>query len=91
MYSTGMAVNQYGATNGTATAAMWFGIVSFLCAPMALVALILGFSGLSTSKKLGGLGRGKSIFGIVMGCLWLCGVILIIVLASSGFVEFEQY
>lgn len=91
MYSIGMAVHHYGATNGAATTAMWFGIFSFICPPVALGALIAGFVGLSNSKQLAGLGRGKSIFGIIMGCLWLLGVVLFMVLASSGIAEFEQY
>ncbi len=57
---------------GTATSAMVFGILSFLCVPLCgIVALVLGIVALSKINKSNGmlLGRGKAISGIIFG-IW---------------------
>lgn len=56
---------------GMATAALVFGILSFLCVPLCgIVALILGIIALSKIKNSNGvlLGHGKAVTGIVFGC-----------------------
>ena len=58
--------------SGTATSAMVFGILSFLCVPLCgIVALVMGIVALSKINKSNGmlLGRGKAISGIIFG-IW---------------------
>lgn len=90
-FTNGPVRQAYGYNNSTATAAMWFGIAGLLCGPVAFIALILGFSGLSKSKTLGGVGRGKSIFAIVIGIIWLISMILLVSLGDFGSTPTTRY
>lgn len=65
-------------TNGAAIASLICGIVG-CCTPAGLAAIILGIVGIVISNKPGGTGKGMSITGIVLGCIWM-------ILAISAFV-----
>jgi hypothetical protein len=83
-------------TNGTATAALILGIVSFVClGPIAgIVAMVLGFSAKKKAKEMGGIGAGQATAGIVLGAigtvLWTIGMILFLVLGVWAANETED-
>ena len=61
-------------TNGMATGALVTGLISALCFPaLFIVAIPLGFMGLSKAKQLNGVGQGAAIGGLIagfVGLLW---------------------
>lgn len=72
-------------SNGLATGALVTGLISALCFPLlSLVAIPLGFAGLSKAKRLHGAGRGQAIGGLVAGFIGLIWIILLVVLLIAG-------
>ena len=70
-------------TNGAAIASLICGIVG--CIPLAaLAAVILGIIGISVSRKPQTGGKGMSIAGLILGCLWLLivGALFILLLSA---------
>jgi len=73
------------ASNGLATGALVTGLVSALCVPVLfVVAIPLGFMGISKSNKLNGAGRGQAIGGLVAGFVGLAWTVLFVVLIAAG-------
>lgn len=67
-------------SNGIAIAALVCGIITIVSCifPLGVVAVILGFVGLSKAKNLNGSGRGLAIGGIITGIVGLIsGLILV--------------
>jgi competence protein ComGC len=70
-------------SNGMATGALVTGLISALCLPVLfIVAIPLGFLGLSKAKQLNGVGRGQALGGLIagfVGLLWCIGLIILLV------------
>lgn len=77
-------------TNGAAIASLICGIVG-CCTPAGLAAIILGVVGIVISNKPGGTGKGMSITGIVLGCIWMILTIGAIVAAPKLAQWFPQW
>ncbi|HWC21242.1 MAG TPA: DUF4190 domain-containing protein [Flexivirga sp.] len=73
-------------TNGLAIAAFVTSLAGFVfCFVAGIVAIVLGVLGLNRSKEIGGVGRGMSIAGIVIGAVQVVasiGYIVAIIAAS---------
>lgn len=75
-------------SNGLATGALVTGLISALCFPaLFIVAIPLGFMGLSKAKNLNGVGRGQAIGGLVAGFFGLLWVVLLgaMLILGAGF------
>lgn len=55
-------------SNGVATAALVFGIISVFISPLFFIAIILGIIGIVKAGKVNS-GKGKAIAGLILGCL----------------------
>jgi hypothetical protein len=76
-----------GPTNGFATASLVLGIVGMvLCTFVvpSVLAVIFGVIGVRTARQLGGAGKGKAIWGLVLGgiVLFVLTVALVVDLSS---------
>lgn len=80
---------QQGGTNGMAIAAMICGICGFACLVPGLVGIILGIVSLPQIKRNGQSGRGMAIAGIVLGGLWILGLVLLLVFAHHTSQPFD--
>lgn len=68
-------------SNGIATAALVCGILSIVCLwPLGVVAVPLGFVGLSKAKQLQGTGKGAAIAGIITGFIGIIISVAVLVL-----------
>jgi hypothetical protein len=76
------------ATNGKATGALITGLIGVFCFPILfLVAIPLGFMGLSTAKKINGVGRGAAIGGLIAGFVALLesiAIVAVLVIAAAN-------
>jgi hypothetical protein len=75
-------------TNGMATGALVTGLISALCVPVLfIVAIPLGFMGLSKAKQLNGVGRGAALGGLIagfVGLLWTIGATIFFVFVAAN-------
>ncbi|WP_084697373.1 DUF4190 domain-containing protein [Glaciibacter superstes] len=81
-------------SNGMAVAALICGILGvlpaltiiliFLSPIPAILAIIFGFVGLNTSKRVNGLGRGMALWGICLGFTPLVLGMLVLILSAIG-------
>ncbi len=73
-------------SNGLATGALVTGLISLLCVPpLFIVAIPLGFMGLSRAKQLHGVGRGQAMAGLItgfFGLLWCVAFSALLVIGA---------
>jgi hypothetical protein len=79
-----------GTSNGLAIAGMVLGIssvvlffLSWIATIIAIVGLILSLVGLSKSKRLGGIGRGMAIAGVITSSVGIVASIVILVVVAE--------
>lgn len=75
-------------TNGMATAARALGIVSIIAnvfAVPSILALIFGIIGRGRANRLGGIGAGAALFGIISGAIMtaIWGVVMIVIIGGA--------
>jgi hypothetical protein len=71
--------------DGLAIAAGYLGLFSLIPNPFTSVAAIIcGWAGLNRMKRTGKHGRGRAIFGIVMGAVSLGFLVLLMALAATS-------
>jgi len=58
----------------------YLGILSLVFAPMGI---ILGAIGISKANKIGGIGKGKAVTGLILGIAWIAMFVLIMIVAFS--------
>jgi hypothetical protein len=82
----GAPQSPYGAptpqTNGLATAGLILGIL-----PTGIIGLIFSILGLNRAGKIGGVGKGKALVGLILSILWIAGGTIFFVAAGSSAVK----
>ncbi len=66
-------------TNGLATAGLILGIL-----PTGVIGLIVSILGLNRAGKIGGVGRGRALTGLILSIVWIIVAVLVIVLGSGS-------
>ncbi|MHB1138048.1 MAG: hypothetical protein ACYC2O_03770 [Microthrixaceae bacterium] len=70
------------ASNPAATAALWLGIGTLVCGGvLSPFALGFGLKGYKVANQLGGEGRGKALFGAIVGGVVLAAIVVLMLSA----------
>lgn len=66
-------------TNGLATAGLIFGIL-----PFTIIGLVLSILGLNRASKIGGVGKGRALTGLIFSIVWIIAIVAVVAFGSSS-------
>jgi hypothetical protein len=92
-YGYGYATAGPQTTNGMAIASLVLSLLSFACAITWILGIIFGHIALGQISRTGEGGRGLAIAGLVIGYLWLVGIVafvaLVVATANESNIDFN--